>query len=103
MGELIHYRQFIAQILSDYAEFLSGDPTYEPLLVMDERHDHYQHVQRLSHHALHESGEDAGGQGRDDENVDRSELRHEFHGCLPRGGKPSSPQRIWAPRGMARR
>ena len=32
----------------------------------------------------HESGEHAGGQARDDEEVDRPKLLQEFHGCLPR-------------------
>ena len=41
MGELTRYRQFITQILADYTEFLSGDPAFEPLLVIDDRHDHY--------------------------------------------------------------
>ena len=41
MDKLTRYRQLITQILSEYAEFLSGDTTSEPLMVFDDTHNHY--------------------------------------------------------------
>ncbi|NJM39668.1 MAG: XisI protein [Anaerolineae bacterium] len=41
MGELANYRRILNRILTDYAEYISGQPQSEPYVVMDERHDHY--------------------------------------------------------------
>jgi hypothetical protein len=41
MDKLTFQRQLILTILSEYAEYLSGDPNSEPLLVVDDRHDHF--------------------------------------------------------------
>ena len=41
MDKPTRYRQIITQILSEYAEFLSGDTTSDLLKVFDDAHDHY--------------------------------------------------------------
>lgn len=41
MDAVNRYRGIISQILGNYAEFISGHPGSEPLLVLDDAHGHY--------------------------------------------------------------